>query len=411
LAPKALFVRGCARSGTTLLADVLDEHPKIGLLVEQPLGDVVRRIDPVFWYEEHWLAEREAIARAGAKSAARTAKTEHFKPRDNAGRLTFPRRYPSRERLAHILAGIVEASLEKRDLLYIGSKTPGHWRYDDVRRVAGLYGEPKYVFLLRNPFDNVNSIVNRRNAARAGRDAWPDKPIEEAIARYQEAICLVLSCRDRFAEQTFVVGYEDLVAHPSRTLSALGEFLELELDDWSHLITSESPQRKVFTEREERAVREQLGAAIDSWSSKHLTIPIARLGTQVDDCVRTVTRRTEYRFDAPVGDRGLLGTGWGDAEPAGIVSDAPSADLYFRVPDDGEYTVVIELAAQIDHRSGPLDLTAQLGERRLEQTLHHRRNVRLHVGPVPLQAGIAYRIALAFGDSSKRVRIRRFSLR
>src|SRR5436305_2059513 len=130
--PSVLFVRGCARSGTTLLADVLNEHPSIGLLVEQPLGDVVRRMHELFWYETFLERERAAIERASARAGSDSGgKTAHFTPRDNASRLRFPRRYPSRDRLAQIVTAVVEASLEKDSLRIVGSKTPGHWRYDE----------------------------------------------------------------------------------------------------------------------------------------------------------------------------------------------------------------------------------------------------------------------------------------
>jgi hypothetical protein len=398
--PSVVFVRGCARSGTTLLCDIINESPEIGVLVEQPLGDLAARIQSMFWYEEHLEKERARIAAASNGRASRTspAPAAHFTPLLNLDRVRFPRRYPTRERLPSILAAIVEASLEKNRLKLIGSKTPGHWDHFEFDIVRSMFPDVKDVFIVRNPFDTVNSIINRRNAARIGRDVWADKPVSEAIVRFQEAVCLLLSRAASHADDCYVVSYEDLVADPHAVLAPLGVFLGAELRDDTGLVTAAREAKNVLTPAEEALVREELGPAIDAWSTKKLTGRAAGVVQQLADCVRVVKIGTTYHCDAPVGDRGLLGAGWSGAEPPGIWSDAPQADMFFAVPRDGEYHVALDFAGYVPKRREPLEVAITIGGRRFDLTLSSGRRTRLRFGPFSLGAGQAHLLSFNFGQ-------------
>jgi hypothetical protein len=396
--PSVVFVRGCARSGTTLLCDIINESPEIGLLVEQPLGDLAARILSMFWYEEHLEKERAIIAAASNGHVARKprAPAAHFTPLLNQDRVRFPRRYPTRERLPSILAAIVEASLEKNGLKLIGSKTPGHWDHFEFDIVRSMFPAVKDVFIVRNPFDTVNSIINRRNAARVGRDIWADKPVTEAIARFQEAVCLLLSRTAACADDCYVVSYEDLVADPPSVLGPLGAFLGADLRDEAGLVAGARAVKNVLTPAEEAQVRAELGPAIDSWSAKKLTGRASGVVQQLADCVRVVKIGTTYHCDSPVGDRGLLGAGWSGAEPPGIWSDAPQADMFFAVPRDGEYHVALDFAGYVPKRREPLEIAITIGGRRFDLTLRSGRRTRLRFGPLSLGAGQAHRLSFNF---------------
>lgn len=396
--PSVVFVRGCARSGTTLLCDIINENPEVGLLVEQPLGDLAARILSMFWYEEHMNGQFAAVAASNGRTSRKSrAPAVHFVPLENLDRLRFPRRYPTRERLPSILAAIVEASLEKQRLKVIGSKTPGHWDHFEFDIVRSAFPAVKDVFIVRNPFDTVNSIINKRNAARAGRAVWTDKPVTEAIARFQESVCLLLSRAAAYGDDCYVVSYEDLIADPQSVLTKLGNFLGTELRDETGLVTGSRPVKHVLTRSEEAVVREELGAAIDAWGEKRLTGPAPDVASQLADCVRVVKAGTTYRCDAPVGDRGLLGSGWSGAEPPGIWSDAPHADMFFAVPEDGEYSVVLELAGYVPNWRAPLEVAIAIAGRRFDLTLRTGLRTRVRYGPMHLGARQAHRLSFNFG--------------
>jgi Sulfotransferase family len=394
--PLVVFVRGCARSGTTLLADIMNESPKIGLLVEQPLGDLAARMLDIFWFEDH-IEETRAIIEQKKRATEKARRGgEHFVLVENLDRMRFPRRYPTREKLGAILTGVVEASLEKPGLAIVGSKTPGHWDRFELDLVRSAFPNVNYVFIVRNPMETVNSILNFRNRARAGLHLWPDKPVEEAIARYQESICLLLSCAAENGDDTFVVGYDDLIADPAATLASLGNFLGMELRDESKLVGPSSIAKNVLTKDEERAVRSAFGGAIDGWAGKKLTGPATALAGQLDDGLRVVGIGTVYRCDAPAGDRGFLGSGWSGAEPPGIWSDAPQADLFFAVPSDGEYAVKLEFAGYVPNAREPLDVTITVAGERVPVRLKNSRKTRFTSPKVRLAAGRAHRVSFDF---------------
>ena len=393
--PLAVFVRGCARSGTTLLADIMNESPSIGLLIEQPLGDLAARLLDIFWFEAHVLDNRSRIAAMKAAASKAKGGGEHVQLFENLDRMRFPRRYPTRDRLAQIVTGVVASSLDKDALDVVGSKTPGHWDAYELELITSAFPRVKVVFIVRNPMETVNSIVNFRNLARAKLHLWPDKPIEEAIARYQEGICLLLSCAANLGDACFVVKYDDLIADARGTLAALGDFLELPLRDESNLVGPKSVAKNVLTPAEDSLVRTTFGAALASWPSKHLTGLSTRVDSQLDDCVRVVEVGKTYRCDAPVGDRGFLGSGWSGAEPPGIWSDAPRADLFFAVPASGEYTVTLEFAGYVPARSKPLKLAITFDDKRADMTLRNNRRTRF-TAKARLAAGRAHRISFDF---------------
>jgi hypothetical protein len=350
-------------------------------LVEQPLGEIARRLADLLWFEDHVRAQRSAAARASTSSGA-----GYFIPHDNRPRLTFPRRYPTRERLAAMIAGVVEGALEKPNLRIIGSKTPGHWSSPDLALVREAFARVRYVFMVRNPLDTINSIVNRRNAARVGADRWPDKPVEEAIAQYQESTALLHSCAMEFPGDTFVVKYDDLLAQPDRTLGALGAFLGMAVEDRSHLVTPHGASAAVLTRREDTAVRAAFDAAIATWHAKNLTGPAAAVMPALSDCLRTIVPGRTYRCDAPHGDRAMLGSGWNGAEPRGILTDASTAHIHFTVPQGARYRITLE--GRFDRPEHITAIEATLIVAGVTKKFRSRpnRKIRVTTEPIPLRA-------------------------
>src|SRR4051812_8445448 len=48
----AVLIGGAPRSGTTLLCDLLNEQPEVGLMSELFLGDFLDQLDPLFRFED-----------------------------------------------------------------------------------------------------------------------------------------------------------------------------------------------------------------------------------------------------------------------------------------------------------------------------------------------------------------------
>jgi hypothetical protein len=375
----------------------MNENPEIAILVEQPLGDLAFGIERIFWFERHRNEQRDTIA-AGAGKSGKQRGEQHYDPIENPDRMRFPRRYPMRDRFGNIVAAIVGASLEKPSARVIGSKTPGHWNDHELRIVQELFEQIGYVFIVRNPLDTINSIVNRRNAARKGLDLWPDRPIAEAISRYREAACLLLSCASTYPDRTYVVRYDDLVDDTAATLEGLGRFLGVDLRDASRLVRPARPAKNVLSHAEDASVRAALGAAIDAWSAKRLTGIAGVVGAQLDDCIDVARPGKEYRFDAPVGERGVLGSGWSGAEAKGIWSDAALADAFFRVPADGQYSITVQFSASAASKRKPVAFQTSIASDERKHVLRNGRGGKIVLGPIRLEAGRAHRLRFAFGE-------------
>jgi hypothetical protein len=389
--PTVVFIRGCPRSGTTLMANLLNENPEIGCIAEQPLGDLAERLLPIFWYEDAIEREQQAVTRR-----RHAAPAVSYEPADSLAEMRALHPYPTRDRLAQILTAVVEAALDKRDLRIIGSKTPGHWSDAQLQLVRASFSDVRSLFMVRAPLATINSMINRRNKARAGMDAsWPNQSIDEAIARYQEATCLLLSCAQQDPSRCYVVGYEELRTEPQGVLSALGEYLGVAIVDRFGNIAQPSRAVNVLTEDESRRVRAAFGAAEDAWPVKRLTGPASRLGSALDDCLRVIEPRRTYRCDAPVGDRGLLGTGWSGSEARGICSDSPTAHLFFRVPRAGNYRLHLDVAVEGRWREQRW-IGLSLGGQRFECALRGS-NTRVSSPAVDLLANGAQHVALDLG--------------
>jgi hypothetical protein len=219
---------------------------------------------------------------------------------------------------------------------------------------------------------------------------------------------LLFSCAAESPADCYVVGYEELHADKEKTLAQLSAFLGVTIADPSGLIGATHAAKNVMTESESALVRSAFGAAIENWPHKRLTGPVTQLGNALDDCVRTIEPGRIYRCDAPEGDRGLLGTGWSGSEADGIRSDAPAADLFFRVPREGRYRLALDLVAEGPRLGTPQRIALTLGGVRFERALRAGLRARVTTQAVNLSADRACRARLELGDLRVRLRHIRF---
>ena len=390
-----LFVRGCPRSGTTLLADVLNEDPRIALMVEYPFGKLVGELLPMLSYEHHL---HQKFSKPLENAAAPTTGDDFFSPVANGPRLAFPRRYPTMQRFPEIVKSVIETAFEKSNIAIMGSKTPGRWVASDFDGVTEIFGPPKVVFVVRNPRDTVNSILNRRNLTRAGRDKWEFETVEQAIDVYHEATAQLMSCALERPNQTFVVGYEELLAKPAETLGKLGAFLDIDLRDRSGLIQGASPHGKsVLTDAEEEIVRATFRGALETWDQRQFTGDAARAAAALGDCLMKPVDDRTYRFDSWDAPRGLFGAGFSETSTDGIWSDGDVADIFVSMPA-GIYAITLELAGFMPTPESPaVECEMKLSDA-LECKLKfvHMRGMALNFGQVELKRAGTQRLSFRF---------------
>lgn len=191
-----LFIIGPPRSGTTLLARLLNRHPSVLMTNETAV----------------FLFFSEAIrrSRVGIKSGILWGKDYHELWSQHLARAAKP-----------MIENFYEdiARLEKREkFLYWGEKHPHH----DVCMsfLLELYPQGRFIFTLRDPRDSICSICEMNH--------WPfSKGLETWLRmsrNFEEAT------KEMGAEQLYRIRYEDVVDNYYLEVSRLLSWLGLDVD-------------------------------------------------------------------------------------------------------------------------------------------------------------------------------------
>lgn len=210
-----VFVVGLPRSGTKLLRDLLNNHPRVWL------SDIETEFLPI------WI---ERWARYGDLSAPDTflrfyalqARLPYFQYRRLRGEAVDPCRW-YRACEDYSVSGVFEALIRGSaspkcdDNLIWGDKSPSYLRY--IGLLSSTFPEACFIHIIRDVRDYCLSVEKAwgKNKQRAAQ-RWVD--YVEAARR--DAIGIP----GRYAE----VRYEDLLARPEGTLRRLCQFLDIEFD-------------------------------------------------------------------------------------------------------------------------------------------------------------------------------------
>jgi Sulfotransferase family len=396
--PSVLLVRGCARSGTSLVTELLNDDPAIALLSEYALGTLARDLRPIFAYESERKEANAKSARlfadeAGEDDGLRSISPRYASATDFYVHLAADRRrphYPTAARFAAILTAVVASSLGKRDVRIVGSKTPG--TVADHDRDIGAAGFPavRYLFVVRNPLDTINSNINRRNLARYDIESWYVDDVAGAIDAYRESVRYLFAHVAAYGDDCFVVKYEDVIERYAEVSAQLSAFLGVQLEPHTQRIDNDRTPKLVMTAEESAFAYAQFEDAIRTWPRKTLT----GLGTSVcgalADCVDVAEPNRTYRYGSASPGRHFLGLGWNEIDAHGVWSRATHADLFFRVPEDRTYALHVEISTFAAASGSSADVSIELDG----TTLFRGLAVPVVVcGPVLMRAGEAHRLS------------------
>jgi hypothetical protein len=171
--PDILFLSGVARSGTSALVQVLNEHSSVVMGQER---------FSVLFHD-------------------RKIKESHFR---------LPRFLDHRPYDTHAHAGRLNDSPEMRsrvqDARYVGDKYPSLFKCFDY--VFEHFPLARHVYILRNPLSVMESFDRR---AQDPNDAWRHS-WEVGLASWNESIAKVCGLSEQQREQMLIVRYEQLYA-------------------------------------------------------------------------------------------------------------------------------------------------------------------------------------------------------
>lgn len=216
---KPLFITGSPRSGTTALADYLNEHESI--LICRERYKYGRRITPDLFTFERIL---------------------DYKERET----NIPREY-------HV------DLLEKKDpakLKWIGDKLPAY-----VRRLKKLHRDnPEAHFIvLYRPVEEVAESFQQR--ADDPRDTWPSKNgFERGVEMWNSALAhtrdFVESVRD---PRILIVSYHDFFSQNEASIQSISRFLDIEFDEmvreiWNTMSHKYEDRRRRKTQLDDKQI-------------------------------------------------------------------------------------------------------------------------------------------------------------
>ena len=216
-----LFIVGCSRSGTTLLQQMLNAHPRVAITPET-------KFMPFYWAKSDRygdLAGDEAFGRLIEDIVSTDDLREwgvpaaEFRTAAWAGERTF----------GAVFGTILDLFARAKRADIRGEKSPGHVLY--MREIKDVFPQARFVHLVRDP----RAVVNSRR-----EQSWcRPKGIRENSLFWVEQVAAGMKGARKLGRDIITVRYEDLIEHAEKTLrnlcSSLGiSFEPVMLDYWKH---------------------------------------------------------------------------------------------------------------------------------------------------------------------------------
>lgn len=441
--PVTVLVGGGPRSGTTLMVDLLNEHPQVGILSEYVFDNFVRVLDPLL-DRERLIASR-ALPPAVAPAKPVQPSSESAKPpvsRTNKtygllvnAALRFPKRFPTREDFPQLLSNVIATSLGKHGLRVIGAKDPFFTLHHDRDFLDDRVGLPvRYLLLLRNPIGQINSSLNRRNLAAERRDRWHIQTVHDAIHEYRSMCLLNFSYLVHFKDEAMLVKHEDLISDPTDTLRHVYRFLGLRGHIELGNLKVRDRHLSVMNEDEVRAVESSYAQASRDWESRPVTAT-KNPAEAFRGLVELYPRPFNLTLRPGVTGRPLLGLGWCPAFlPEGALSRGTDAYLVFALAEDGETSISLTLRPMFEGNFEEFECAILVDDEKLSTIRwqaddsasekgqsHSSDNApfvefvgtdphTVEIGPIHLSAGIPHTVRLSLSPGA-RVSLSTFALK
>ncbi|MGC8625415.1 MAG: sulfotransferase family protein [Phycisphaerae bacterium] len=197
-----IFISGFPRSGTTMVAAILDRHSAIAIPPETYFFEAMKGMrdmpsdSPRPQLMDH-LLNAYGMRDLGLQSNAvcPLLNGAEFKPK-------------------HIFRAILTAYQQQRSKPMIGEKTPRHMMQAD--KLLAWYPEAKMIFVIRDGRDAVASIL---------KVPWRNHDIVRLhAATWRRYMAIACQIKQRFENRCIFVKYEDIVSRPEEQVRRLDQF-------------------------------------------------------------------------------------------------------------------------------------------------------------------------------------------
>lgn len=218
--PDPFFIIGVGRSGTSIMAEVLNQHPDVHVLDESHLwSSLGPRATADLTVAEFIDALEQVKLTAGTHPEGHLARLFGM-DRQGVLELVAPSSPDQALPLRRILDPLLGAFVRRRGATRWGEKTPAH--LDHVDSIRAAYPGAKFIYMLRDGRDVAVSLK---------RDNWGPKTLHDAAYKWQKAAARARELgRALGPERWLTVPYEALVAAPEEQVRRVTEFLGLSFE-------------------------------------------------------------------------------------------------------------------------------------------------------------------------------------
>lgn len=238
LAPKATFVCGHRKTGTTLLVALLDSHPELMTIPT----------DSGFFYAYYPLYERGNYTLDEKKNRIKERSISDFgsflATIEGNTKLNFSTWRMEQEfnRLTENATGDTKELLLAMVMTYrhISPLLPDHHRRWVEKttsteiyasRIKQWFPKAKFVHIVRDPRDNYGSLKSGWENRYKHFNDQIERLLQSHIERGLLGMALARWNAERFGDDYLVLRFEDLAANPEREMHRVADFLEISFDE------------------------------------------------------------------------------------------------------------------------------------------------------------------------------------
>lgn len=208
MARQLYFCIGAAKTGTTILARLLDQQPDVACLWEGYLLRPNHRSSVLNPESKSWARHGFDVRQVRAWHERAVARV------DLDGRDVMAARHPDHVR--RIVGDVLDAFGAMTSATIVGDKWPDYYR--NLKLMVRAFPEAKFLYNVRDPRAVWNSGQTFRDRAAGDRVLATMLEVDRTVRKHLEG------------DRLLTLRYEDLITDPEGTLTTVADFLGFEFD-------------------------------------------------------------------------------------------------------------------------------------------------------------------------------------
>lgn len=215
------FIIGIARSGTTLLEKILDNHSLIGVCPESNTFKILKRVGGTDRFLSAWhyryFMQSLASRLQNYNDPAFSIATQYLSQNPNYNK--------GFDQLLQILS---KEYLNQKRKHFLGEKTPSHLFV--LPTILKVVPNAQFIFIIRHPFDTICSL-SKLMTLKNPQDIYTDDSILKSAALVKHGINTFYSPESEQINNKITIKYEDLVHNTTLELEKICSFLKVPFEE------------------------------------------------------------------------------------------------------------------------------------------------------------------------------------